>query len=97
MVLTLLDPQYRTHLRTAHSAHEMVVLIAYAQKPPINVHADISCVDRGLMFVGVFIYFNTLCMRAAKARASLRQCTDSPELPLLKKGISTTISCAGSY
>ena len=34
---------------------------------------------------------------AAKARASLRQCTDSLELPLLENVISTTISCVGSY
>ena len=44
-----------------------------------------------------FLYFHTLCIRAAKALASLRICTDSSEPSLLTDAISTEIICTGSY
>ena len=31
-------------------AHESLVLIAFAQKPPLNAHADLHTVARGLNF-----------------------------------------------
>ena len=51
-----------------------------------------------LSLVSVFIYIQTLCMRASKALASLRICTDLPEPSLLDNVISTKKnSCADSY
>ena len=55
-------------------AHGTLVLIAYTQHP--------AWVEVWIL-VWVFIYFHTLCIRAAKALASLCICTDSPESSLL--------------
>ena len=46
--------------------------------------------------VGLFVYFNTLYVRTAKALARLRRCTGSPEPSLFAYLISTIISWAGS-
>ena len=51
-------------------AHEMSVIVAYAQKPPLNTHVDVFSGARGLSFGLVFIYIQTLCMRAASALES---------------------------
>ena len=48
--------------------HEILVLLAYTQKPPLNVHAD---VNNCLKFVWGFIYIHTLCMLEPKALGSL--------------------------
>ena len=42
-------------------AHEILALIAYAQKP------EVSNETRGLIFGLTFLYFHTLCMREAKS------------------------------
>ena len=47
------------------------------------------------MLVCAFIYILYLCMRAAKALASLCICTDSPEHSLLDNTIMTKFSCVG--
>ena len=46
--------------------------------------------------VGPFVYFDTLCVRTAKALARLRGCAGSPEPSLVAYAISTIISWAGS-
>ena len=73
--------------------HGILVLIAYAQKPLLNAYADVSSRVRA------FIYIHTLCMREAKALASLRIfiSADSPRLSLFADRISTVISCTGTY
>ena len=45
----------------------------------------------------IFRLHCTSCIRAAKALASLRIRTDSPEPSLLAEAISTEISCTGIY
>ena len=45
--------------------------------------------------VGPFVYFQTLCVRTAKALVSLRGCAGSPEPSLVAYVISTIISWAG--
>ena len=47
--------------------------------------------------VGHFVYFQTSCVRTAKALASLRGCAGSPEPSLVAYVISTIISWAGSF
>ena len=49
------------------------------------------------ILVGPFIYFRTLCVRTAKALASLRGCAGSPEPTLDEYVISTIIPWAGSF
>ena len=63
-------------------AHEMSVIVAYAQNAPLNTHVDEFSGARGLSFELLFIYNQTLCMLAAKALVSRRKRPDSPE-PLL--------------
>ena len=50
------------------------MFIAYAQKPPENVHAGVSSGNIGLIVIWVFIYIHTLCMLAVKAMARMRIC-----------------------
>ena len=47
--------------------------------------------------VGSFVYFNTSCVRTAKALARLRGCASSTEPSLVAYVISTIISWAGSF
>ena len=50
-----------------------MVLVAYAQKPPLNTHADISSGASGLNFgqsLYLHLYFVYICMQAAKALVS---------------------------
>ena len=47
--------------------------------------------------VGPFVYYDTSCVRAAKALARLRGCAGLPEPSLVAYVISTIISWAGSY
>ena len=54
--------------------HEILILTACAQKPPTNTHVDISSRARGQNFglsLRLFIFIHSLCMREAKALASL--------------------------
>ena len=44
------------------------------------------------ILVRAFIYFHTLCLRAANALTSLRLCADSSELSLLVTKISCTVT-----
>ena len=57
-------------------AYEILVLIAYAQNPPLSAHAAVSSACSGarcnVMFVRVFIHIHALCIRASKALSSLR-------------------------
>ena len=48
------------------SKHEIMVLIAYVQKPPSNAHADISRKARGPHF-SLCLHPHPLCTVAAKA------------------------------
>ena len=59
------------------------MLIAYAQKPPVNVKAGVSCGNIGLIIIFVFIYIHTLCMQAVKAMARMSICTGMPPPSLL--------------
>ena len=59
------------------------MLIAYAQKPPVNVHAGVSSGNICLIVIWVFIYIHILCMWAVKAMARMSICADSPEPSLL--------------
>ena len=59
------------------------MLIAYAQKPPINVHAGVSCGNIGLIIIWVLIYIHTLCMQAVKAMARMSICAGTPQPSLL--------------
>ena len=70
--------------------HEILVLVAYAQKPPFIVHADIFGRARGLIF-GWILYPEpyVVYVQVAKAQASLRQCEGLPEPLYLDKVIST--------
>ena len=44
----LIDRDFGEHLRLFRKAHMTLVLIAYAQKPPSNKHADVSRSALGL-------------------------------------------------
>ena len=68
------------------------MLMAYAQKPPLNVPAGVSSVNIGLIIIWVFSYIHTLCMRAVKAMARMRICAGSPEPSLLGYMICAKIS-----
>ena len=45
---------------------DILVLIAYALMPLINASVDVSSKNRGLIFVGVFIYIHSSLIQAAK-------------------------------
>ena len=63
--------------------------------PLVNAHTDVFNEARGLKLVCYFIYIHTLCMRAAKALASLHICADLPESSLIDDAFSSKISCTG--
>ena len=73
-------------------AHEILVLIAYMQRPLFNTSADVSRETSGL---NIGLSLHILCMRAVKALSSLHMCT-APEPSLFDNVISTKISRAGS-
>ena len=77
--------------------HEILVLIAYTLNPGLNTPACEACGARAL-YISLFLHLcpECVCIRAAKALASLRICAYSPALSLLNKAISTKISCSGS-
>ena len=69
--------------------HHILALIAYAQKPPINVYANVLSGARGLTFVLSLHLHSYFYMVAAKAQASLRICAGSPEPLMPDNAIST--------
>ena len=66
-----------------HDRKEMgLVLIAYAQKPPLNVNASESSVAGGLKFGRcIIIYVRTSCMRAAKKAPPSIRCSTVQQVP----------------
>ena len=67
------------------------MFIAYAQKPPVNVHAGVSSGNMFNCYLGVYLhpYFVKL---AVKAMARMRICAGSPEPSLLGYMICAKIS-----
>ena len=63
--------------------NDILMLIAYAQKSPVNVQVGVSSGNIGLIIIWVFIYIHTLCMRAVKAMMRMCICASSPEPSLL--------------
>ena len=51
--------------------------IAYTQMPIRTTYADVSSNARGINFGQSFHLHSFVCMRVAKAKASLRLCADS--------------------
>ena len=73
--------------------HEILMLISYAQKPSLNVHAGVSSGNIGLIITWMF-YIHTLCMPAMKAMPRMRICAGSPEPSLFGYMICAKISWA---
>ena len=63
---------------------EILMFIAYAQKPPVNAHAA--------YLVGICLIVIWVCMLAVKAMARMRICAGSPEPSLLGYMICAKIS-----
>ena len=63
--------------------HACSPFIKHVQMPPLNGHANLSCVTRASLLVWVVTYVHTLCMQAVKVLASVGICTGSPESSLL--------------
>ena len=70
------------------------LLIVYARTSPLNAHSYKYSVIEGLKFGSSLYLYNTLCLRAAKARTSLWIGTGSPEHSLLYNAKNTQIACA---
>ena len=70
--------QMRSSFYSMCSAHEIFVLIAYAQMPLFNAHTD-------------FFYIHALCMREANVLASLRIRLGSPMPSFLDNAICCLI------
>ena len=66
-----------------------------SHKRHANVSSDVRRIEVKSLNLA-FIYIHTLCVRAEKAVASLRICTDSPEPSLFGEAISTEIPCTCS-
>ena len=63
-----------------HAVHEILILIAYGQKPACEEHIEYTAglaVIIHYIFVWAYLYFHALCMREANALAILRICADS--------------------
>ena len=66
-------------LTLSRPACECLVLVAYAQTPPLNAHADVSRGARGLNF-GLSLHLNIyFVLASSEALVSLRFRADSPE------------------
>ena len=74
-------------------AHEVLVFIGYAQKPPLNARTGVY-IEAYFLFEPYF--FHTMCIRKAKALTRLHVYTGSCEHSLLIDAISTKTSCAGA-
>ena len=70
------------------------MLIAYAQRSSVNVHAGVSSGNIGLIIIWVFIYIHTLCMQAVKAMARMSICAGTPQPSLLGFIVCIEISLA---
>ena len=90
MLLNSITLNSNTHCSqmTFGPAHEILVLIAYAQKPTLNAHGDISSKTEYLNFwyqpSSTFII--RVHVREVKTLARLCMCTGSAE-PLLLDGV----------
>ena len=73
-------------LQSIVPAREILVLITYAQKT-----SDKRMCQRIQQSMSQAFIYNTLCMRAAKALAGLRICTDPPEPSLQVDAMSTCV------
>ena len=62
----------------------------------MRMHSDPVGLDIWFL-VRPFVFFNTLCVRIAKALVRLCRCTGSPEPALVAFVIRTIISCTGSF
>ena len=71
------------------TAHAILVLLSYAQKPRLYAHAGV----RGIIFGQRLLYFYTLCKWVSDALKGLCLRASSPESSLLVDEISTQISC----
>ena len=71
-------------------ADEILVLITYARKVPLNARADLSSRARGLNF-GLALIYTILCICEQGLVSHL------PEGMLLNNAIITKFSCVGSY
>ena len=76
-------------------AEEILVLIAKAQRPPLNFHAYLFSESSSRFWSELIIH--TLCKQEAKAVVSLHICAGSPKPRLLDNVISTNTLCAGLY
>ena len=75
-----------------------MVLIAFAQEPLSNTHADVPSGAIGVNFgLSLHLQCTYFVYVSSKGSESLHICTDSPEFLLLDNSISTKITCAGSY
>ena len=68
------------------------VLIAYAQRHPLNTHAGLSSGTRSINVGMSFIIVYTSTMRTVRALARLHVSKDNSEPPLLANAISAKIS-----
>ena len=85
------------YFRTFEPAHEIMVLFVL-RKFILQTRMRSHPVWLDVWFlIGPFVYFNTLCVRIAKALARLRGWAGSPEPSLVADAISTKISWAGSF
>ena len=79
------------HLSLVWEPQHYDISVAYTQDAPIQTHTDISCRLMVFILVWIFISIQTLCIRAAKALASLRICADSPQPSLLRPSLHFSI------
>ena len=78
-------------------SHEIMVLFVLCKLSlQTRMHSHPVGIDVWFL-VRPFVYFQTTCVRTAKALARLRGCTGSPEPWLVDYVISIIISWAGSY
>ena len=78
-------------------SHEIMVLFVL-HRLILQTHMHSHPVGLDVSFwVGPFVYFQTLCVKTAKALARLRGCAGSPEPSLVAYVISAIISWAGSF
>ena len=76
-------------------SHETSVLIAYAQKPTLNTHADIFSEACGLKFgLSLHLYPYIVYANIKGTGQSVHLHRSPPVLSLLHNAISTKISCA---
>ena len=76
---------------------DILVLTAHAHQTPLNAHADISTVARGLNF-GMSLHLHIYFMHAInEGSGEPVQLHISPEPSLFENAIITLFSCAGVF